>query len=163
MSVSPSTFRTSFRGTLGKFRLNVQFDVPAIGVTGLFGPSGCGKTTMLRCIAGLHRVAEGYCAIDGDVWQDGTRFRPAHKRPIGYVFQEASLFPHLSVKGNLLYGAPGRVPPRSGNGSIGFDEVVELFGLARLMERAPQNLSGRERQRVAMGRGLLSQPGFSDG
>jgi molybdate transport system ATP-binding protein len=122
------------------------------------GPSGCGKTTVLRCIAGLHRVTEGYCAIDGDVWQDGTRFRPAHTRPVGYVFQEASLFPHLSVKGNLLYGAPGRVPPRSGNGSIGFDEVVELFGLARLMERAPQNLSGGERQRVAMGRALLSQP-----
>ena len=76
-------------------------------MTALFGPSGCGKTTVLRCIAGLNRLADGFCEIDGDVWQDrdGT-FLPTHKRPLGYVFQEASLFPHLSVRKNLLFGAP---------------------------------------------------------
>ena len=158
MSGTAAIIRAMFRGTLGKFHLDVQFDMPATGVTGLFGPSGCGKTSVLRCMAGLQRVAHGYCEVNGDIWQDGAMFRPAHKRQIGYVFQEASLFPHLSVKGNLLYGAPGGVMPAGGNGRVGFDEVVELFGLARLMERAPRNLSGGERQRVAIGRALLSQP-----
>jgi molybdate transport system ATP-binding protein len=150
--------RAAFRGALGRFMLDAAFELPATGVTGLFGPSGCGKTSVLRCMAGLHRVAEGYCAIDGDVWQDGALFRPAHRRPVGYVFQEASLFPHLSVKRNLLYGAPGGLPPAGGNGGIGFAEVIGLLGLGPLMERAPQNLSGGERQRVAVGRALLSQP-----
>jgi molybdate transport system ATP-binding protein len=150
--------RAAFRGALGGFMLDAAFELPATGVTGLFGPSGCGKTTVLRCMAGLHRLAEGYCAIDGDVWQDGALFRPAHRRPVGYVFQEASLFPHLSVKRNLLYGAPSGLPPTGGDSGIGFDEVIGLLGLGPLLERAPQNLSGGERQRVAVGRALLSQP-----
>ena len=158
MSGTLAIIRATFRGTLGKFELDVRLDVPATGVTGLFGPSGCGKTTVLRCIAGLHRMPEGYCAVNGDVWQDGPVFRPPHKRPVGYVFQEASLFPHLSVRRNLLYGAPGGLPPSGGNGAIGFDDVISLLGLARLLERAPHHLSGGERQRVAMGRALLSQP-----
>jgi molybdate transport system ATP-binding protein len=153
---APSLIKVAFRGTLGQFTLDAAFEVPATGVTGLFGPSGCGKTSVLRGIAGLLRLADGHVAVNGDVWQNGPLFRPTHKRPLGYVFQEASLFPHLSVRSNLLYGAPGRQPPR-GDG-IGFDEVVELLGLIRLMERAPLNLSGGERQRVAMGRALLSQP-----
>jgi molybdate transport system ATP-binding protein len=157
MSDGRGIIRALFRGTLGRFRLDVGFDIPATGVTGLFGPSGSGKTSVLRGIAGLLRLPEGYIAIDGDVWQDGPLFRPAHKRAVGYVFQEASLFPHLSVRGNLLYGAPRREPPR-GAGIVSFDEVVEMLGLARLMDRAPQNLSGGERQRVAVGRALLSQP-----
>jgi molybdate transport system ATP-binding protein len=99
-------------------------------------------------------LAEGYCAIDGDVWQDGRSFRPTHRRPIGYVFQEASLFPHLSVRRNLLYGAPGTCPP----GEIGFGEVADLLGLSRLLNRSPRSLSGGERQRVAIGRALLSRP-----
>jgi molybdate transport system ATP-binding protein len=152
------TIRAAFRGALGRFALDAAFDIPARGVTGLFGPSGCGKTTVLRCMSGLHRMAEGYCAVDGEIWQDGAHFRPAHKRPVGYVFQEASLFPHLSVRGNLLFGAPGGTPPAGGNGGVGYDEVIELLGLARLLERAPQHLSGGERQRVAVGRALLSQP-----
>lgn len=147
----------SFRGTLGRFSLDAAFAAPATGVTGIFGPSGCGKTTVLRCMAGLQRLPEGYCAIDRDIWQDARSFRPAHKRPVGYVFQEASLFPHLSVRDNLLYGANG-VAPRAGNRSIGFDEVLALLGLEKLLIRAPGRLSGGERQRVAMGRALLSQP-----
>jgi len=149
--------RVAFRGRLGRFDLDAAFALPATGVTALFGPSGCGKTTVLRCMAGLQHLDEGFCAIDDDIWQDRSSFRPTCRRPIGYVFQEASLFPHLSVKRNLLYGAPRdwRTPGSSG---IGFDEITELLGLATLLDRAPRNLSGGERQRVAIGRALLSQP-----
>jgi molybdate transport system ATP-binding protein len=154
---APKTIEAAFRGMLGGFRLDAAFTVPALGVTALFGPSGCGKTTILRCIAGLQRLANGFCAVDGDVWQDRTSFRRPHERAIGYVFQEASLFPHLSVRGNLLYGAP-RDPRVAGAGTIAFDEVLDLLGLEQLLDRSPHNLSGGERQRVAVGRALLSQP-----
>jgi len=127
------------------------------GVTALFGPSGCGKTTVLRCLAGLQHLPEGFCSVDGENWQDKTTFRPTHERPIGYVFQEASLFPHLSVRRNLLYGAP-RGEPMSRSGAIAFNEVLDLLGLEKLLDRSPRNLSGGERQRVAVGRALLSQP-----
>ncbi|MBA4789539.1 MAG: molybdenum ABC transporter ATP-binding protein [Rhizobiales bacterium] len=143
----------AFCGTLGAFVLDVSLTLPARGVTALFGPSGCGKTTVLRCIAGLNRLP-GTCVVAGETWQDASAFRPTHRRPVGYVFQEASLFPHLSVRRNLLFGAPRR----QGAHAIPFDEVVRLLGLAHLLDRAPQNLSGGERQRVAVGRALLSQP-----
>jgi molybdate transport system ATP-binding protein len=155
--VEPKTIRATFRGMLGRFSLDASFSVPATGVTALFGPSGCGKTTVLRCMAGLQHLPDGYCAIDGDVWQDQTLFRRPHERPVGYVFQEASLFPHLSVRRNLLYGAPHGMPALH-PGGIAFDEVIELLGLKTLLDRSPQNLSGGERQRVAIGRALLSQP-----
>jgi molybdate transport system ATP-binding protein len=145
-----------FRGTLGRFTLDAAFTVPATGVTALFGPSGCGKTTVLRCIAGLQRLSEGLCTIGGDVWQDRTTFRPAYRRPVGYVFQEASLFPHFSVRRNLLYGAPRR--RQISAAETHFKEVIDLLGLAGLLNRSPQNLSGGERQRVAVGRALLSEP-----
>ncbi len=141
----------ALRGRLGAFTLDVAFAVPAQGVTVLFGPSGCGKTTVLRAIAGLQRL-DGHCRVDGQTWQDARRFEAPHRRAIGYVFQEASLFAHLSVRRNLTYGAP-RV-----SGAITFDEVAELLGLAPLLDRAPRHLSGGERQRVAIGRALLSQP-----
>lgn len=144
----------AFRGKVGGFSLDAALCVPATGVTALFGPSGCGKTTILRCIAGLHRMGDGRCVVDGDVWQSGAIFRPAYRRPVGYVFQEASLFAHLSVRRNLLYGAPSR----SVDHVIGLDEVVALLGLGALLGRAPAKLSGGERQRVAIGRALLSQP-----
>ncbi len=145
--------RVAFRGTLGRFALDAAFAVPAAGVTALFGPSGCGKTTMLRCIAGLTRQQDGLCLVGGEVWQEGATFRPTCQRPIGYVFQEPSLFPHLSVERNLRYGAP-----RRGSGRIGFAEVTDLLGLGHLLTRSPHHLSGGERQRVAIGRALLSQP-----
>ncbi len=152
------TIRTEFRGTIGKFSLDAGFTAPATGVTALFGPSGCGKTTVLRCIAGLLRVSDGLCEIDGDVWQErGGSFLPTHRRPLGYVFQEASLFPHLSVRRNLLFGAP-RHSDGAAQGGIAFDEVVDLLGVTPLLDRSPRNLSGGERQRVAIGRALLSQP-----
>ncbi len=150
------TIAIAFHGTLGGFQVDAACTVPARGITALFGPSGCGKTTVLRCVAGLMRLP-GRCVVDGEVWQDGSLFRPPHRRAVGYVFQEASLFPHLSVEGNLLYGAGGR-RPQSGGGRVGFDDAVALLGLASLLDRAPRHLSGGERQRVAIGRALLSQP-----
>ncbi len=154
---TPHLIRAEFRGTIGKFALDAAFTAPAKGVTALFGPSGCGKTMVLRCIAGLLRLNDGVFDIDGDVWQDRDGiFRPTHKRPLGYVFQEASLFPHLSVRRNLVFGAPrGDGAARAG---VAFDEVVELLGVAPLLDRSPRNLSGGERQRVAIGRALLTQP-----
>lgn len=150
---APGRIEAAFRGRLGGFSLDARFSVPATGVTAIFGPSGCGKTTVARCIAGLQHLPDSFCAIDGDVWQDGVQFRPVHRRPIGYVFQEPSLLPHLSVRRNLLYGAPKRA-----QAAIGFDEVVDLLGISALLDRSPHHLSGGERQRVAMGRALLSQP-----
>ena len=144
-----------FAGRLGAFVFDFTLEAPPSGVTALYGPSGCGKTTLLRCLAGLTRVPDGRCRVNGEIWQDGQRlFAPTHRRALGYVFQEASLFGHLSVKGNLLFGAP----PRGEAAAIGWDEVVDLCGLAPLLDRAPRELSGGERQRVALGRALLSQP-----
>jgi molybdate transport system ATP-binding protein len=149
--------RARFRGRLGAFALDAAFETPARGLTALFGPSGCGKTTLLRCAAGLARFADGYFAVADDVWQDETQFRPAHQRPIGVVFQEASLFTHLSVRRNLLYGYR-RAIAQGANEEIRFDDVIELLGITRLLERSTRDLSGGERQRVAIGRALLSQP-----
>lgn len=149
----PGRINAAFRGKLGNFTLDADLSVPASGVTAIFGSSGCGKTSVARCIAGLQRMADGFCAVDGEIWQDRNSFRPVHRRPIGYVFQEASLFPHLLVRGNLLFGAP-----KAAGTQIAFDEVVDLLGLAALLERSPHRLSGGERQRVAIGRALLSQP-----
>jgi molybdate transport system ATP-binding protein len=149
----------SLSGVLGDFSLSATFDVPARGVTSLFGPSGCGKTTVLRCLAGLQRLS-GRVIIDGEIWQDSDAgiFLPPHERHTGYVFQEASLFPHLSVKNNLLYGAR-RVRWSSGRqGTPDLDSVVDLLGIRHLLDRATTTLSGGERQRVAVGRALLSAP-----
>ncbi|MEM9123502.1 MAG: molybdenum ABC transporter ATP-binding protein [Pseudomonadota bacterium] len=145
------------RGQRGAFRLDVAFEAPATGVTALFGPSGSGKTTVLRGLAGLERL-EGRVALGDMVWQDeasGT-FAKTHERPIGYVFQEASLFPHLSVERNLTYGL-ARVRTEPGR-AMTLEGVVDLLGLQALRARAPGTLSGGERQRVAIGRALLAHP-----
>lgn len=156
MNSGDPAVEVAFAGTVGAFRLDVAFAVPASGVTALFGLSGCGKTTVLRCMAGLQRLP-GRCRVCGELWQDDARFLPAHRRPVGYVFQEASLFPHLTVRRNLLFGAPRH---RRGGAArnVMLDEAVDLLGLGNLLERSPQNLSGGERQRVAIGRALLSNP-----
>lgn len=150
-----TTLDARFRGRQGRFELEVAFTIPARGVTALFGPSGCGKTTVLRCLAGLQRLQEGYLRVDGRVWQDDQIFLPPHRRAVGYVFQEASLFPHLSVAANLLYGFKRS---RTRDKSPVFDEIVALLAMDHLLERSPRRLSGGERQRVAIGRALLSGP-----
>ncbi len=138
------------------FTLDVDLDLPGCGVTALFGHSGSGKTTLLRCIAGLERQGNGFLRFKGEVWQDSTRgvFLPTHKRPIGYVFQEASLFPHLSVRKNLDYG---RKRINSGH-RVSLDHAVELLGIGHLLDRTPDRLSGGERQRVAIARALATSP-----
>lgn len=162
MNTETGSLSARFSGRLGNFTLDVAFTVPARGVTALFGPSGCGKTTVLRCIAGLQVLPGGFFALNGAIWQDQNQFRPVHQRPIGYVFQEASLFAHLSVRDNLLFGYRRVVERRGGRAgaTVRFcpDAVIDLLGLAPLLERATIRLSGGERQRVAMGRALLSQP-----
>lgn len=145
----------AFSGALGAFSLDAAFQLPARGISALLGASGCGKTTILRCIAGLNRM-QGRFAIDGDVWQAGDMFRPPHRRPVGYVFQEASLFPHLSVRRNLLFGASRRND--ASNPLLSLDDVVRLLGCRHLLDRSVGALSGGERQRIAIGRALLSQP-----
>ena len=143
----------SFAGRLGAFRLEASFAFPTHGITALSGPSGSGKTTLLRCIAGLERL-EGRLSVSGEVWQDGRRFVPPHRRPVGVVFQEASLLSHLSVLDNLLYGARRT----SAKAEVSLDDTIDLLGLGPLLGRSTANLSGGERQRVALGRALLSQP-----
>ncbi|MGD8176642.1 molybdenum ABC transporter ATP-binding protein [Marinimicrobium sp. ARAG 43.8] len=137
------------------FELNTNLSVPAQGVTAIYGPSGSGKTTFLRCLAGLEKPDEGKLVVQGDSWQSAEHFKPAHKRPVGYVFQEASLFPHLSAGGNLAYAmrrAATRVTDEL------YQQVLSVMGIDALLSRYPENLSGGERQRVAIARALLIRP-----
>lgn len=136
------------------FTLDVDLDLPARGVTALFGPSGSGKTTLLRCLAGLERAPRAFLSVGGEIWQDDTRWLPTHQRPLGYVFQEASLFAHLTVLGNLRYGLrrTGEAP------RVSLEHAIELLGIDHLLERRPERLSGGELQRVAIARALALSP-----
>ena len=138
------------------FTLDVALELPARGVSALFGPSGCGKTTLLRALAGLERAA-GRVALGSQVWQDDASgcFVPTHRRELGYVIQEAALFPHLDVRRNLDYGRR-RIAP--GQRRVELDQAVELLGIGGLMARRPDTLSGGERQRVAIARALATSP-----
>jgi molybdate transport system ATP-binding protein len=151
-----TALQARLRVPLESFLLDVELEAVR-GLTALFGPSGSGKTTVLRCVAGLTRAAVGFVALEGECWQDEGRgwFAPAHRRACGYVFQESSLFSHLSVRRNLEYGWK-RVP--SVERRIALDHTVELLGIGPLLTRMPATLSGGERQRVAMARALLASP-----
>ena len=150
------SLRHRFPGADG-FSLDVAFSAATPGVTAIFGPSGCGKSTILAAVAGLLRPEAGRVALDGRVLLDRARgiAVPPEQRRCGLVFQDARLFPHMTVRSNLRYGLR-RAPPGT-NGS-GFDEVVALLGVEALLERRPCTLSGGEKQRVALGRALLSRP-----
>jgi len=140
-----------------EFTLEASFAAPTPGITAVFGRSGSGKTTLVNMISGLLAPDAGEVRLDDEVLTDSRAgiAVPAERRRIGYVFQDARLFPHLTVAGNLRYGEKrARAAPQV----IGFDEVVSLLGLAQLLERRPRQLSGGERQRVSLGRALLSQP-----
>ncbi|WP_122405373.1 molybdenum ABC transporter ATP-binding protein [Bradyrhizobium vignae] len=146
----PGLIEVVFRGSLAGTPLDVEFSVPAAGITAI---SGCGNTTVARCIGGLERLPTGFCALDGEVWQDEDTFRPPHLRPIGYIFQRPILFSDLSVRRNLLYGASKFEPTL-----IEVDAVLELLDLAPLLDRSPSLISDAERQRIVIGNALLSQP-----
>ncbi|MCP4236266.1 MAG: molybdenum ABC transporter ATP-binding protein [Aestuariibacter sp.] len=137
------------------FHLDVQLCLPEKGITSVVGPSGCGKTTLLRGIAGLEHCEGGFLRIGKDIWQDERTFLPTHKRPLGYVFQEASLFVHLSVLGNLEYGFKRIDKLRR---KIAIERAVELLRIASLLKRRAGSLSGGERQRVAIARALTVSP-----
>ncbi|KJZ49248.1 molybdenum ABC transporter ATP-binding protein [Pseudomonas fluorescens] len=139
------------------FALDVDLQLPGRGVTALYGHSGSGKTTCLRCIAGLERADQGFIQVNDEVWQDSNNriFVAPHKRALGYVFQEASLFPHLSVLANLEFGLK-RIPKPQRR--VDMAHATELLGIGHLLDRHPQHLSGGERQRVGIARALLTSP-----
>jgi molybdate transport system ATP-binding protein len=139
------------------FALDVDMALPQRGITALFGPSGSGKTTCLRVLAGLEPQARGTVRVLGELWQDSAQrvFRPLHRRALGYVFQEASLFDHLTVEGNLRFGFD-RTPV--GERRHGWDHGLALLGIGHLLQRLPHQLSGGERQRVAIARALATSP-----
>ncbi|HET6198496.1 MAG TPA: molybdenum ABC transporter ATP-binding protein, partial [Acetobacteraceae bacterium] len=143
--------------TRGSFHLAARFTAQP-GVTALFGRSGAGKSSLVDIVAGLIRPQRGRIVIDGEILVDTEArvFVPRHRRRVGYVFQDSRLFPHLSVRQNLLYG---RWFSRGEGGVAGdFGSIVELLGIGPLIERRPDSLSGGEKQRVAIGRALLAHP-----
>jgi molybdate transport system ATP-binding protein len=150
-----SEIRARFRLQRESFVLDVDLSIPGQGVTALFGPSGSGKTTVLRLLAGLERTPDGALAVGDAIWQDGARFVPTHRRPLGYVFQDANLFSHLSVRGNLDYGWR-RVP--EADRKVSLDHTIDLLGIRALLPREPTSLSGGEKQRVGIARALATSP-----
>lgn len=155
MSV-PTNLLLSLRLKREHFELAVDLRLPGQGISVIFGPSGSGKTTLLRCVAGLEQ-GQGLVQLGDQLWQDSNRshFRPTWQRDLGYVFQEASLFDHLSVADNLAYGQQ-RV--RKSGSDRALQDAIELLGIGALRDRMPASLSGGERQRVAIARALALQP-----
>lgn len=151
----PAPLHIDIAGQVGTFALETAFAAGA-GTTAVFGPSGAGKTTLLRMIAGLETPRRGTISAGGTAFYDSARGidLPAHRRRIGYVFQESRLFPHMTVRANLTY-APAA---KGGDAASRLDAIVDLMGIAHLLERRPARLSGGEKQRVAIGRALLSEP-----
>ena len=147
--------QVSIQKQLEAFALQVSFVLASHGITVLWGASGSGKTTLLQCLAGLLRPDAGRIACREAVWFDAERgvcLAPERRR-LGYVFQDVRLFPHLSVRSNMLFGRRFRGPS-----GVSFEDVVALLGLGRLLHRTPSDLSGGEKQRGAVGRALLACP-----
>ncbi|MCC1495347.1 molybdenum ABC transporter ATP-binding protein [Alcanivorax sp. 1008] len=137
------------------FTLDVDIKVPSHGVTGIFGASGCGKTTLLRCIAGLERDARGSVGFNGQLWQDSENFVPPWQRPVGFVFQDARLFPHMTVARNLNYGRRRSAPSPELSSP---EQIIDMLGIGHLLDRKPAQLSGGEQQRASIARALLRYP-----
>ncbi|MDZ7754738.1 MAG: molybdenum ABC transporter ATP-binding protein [Gammaproteobacteria bacterium] len=153
--MSGASIEARFRLPYPDFTLEVDLELPGRGITALFGHSGSGKTTLLRCIAGLDRPPAGRLVVQDEVWQDEVTFVPTHRRPLGYVFQEGSLFPHLTALGNIEFGlkrAADVLPPAA------LRHIIDLLGIGPLLARRPDQLSGGERQRVAIARALALKP-----
>ncbi len=151
-----SELQVALHGKRGAFQFDVRFEIPVAGITVVFGRSGAGKTLLLRALAGLEKM-QGVVKLSGSSWQnsDGGLFVKPERRRVGYVFQDAALFPHLSVQQNLVYALARR--PR-GAPALELAKVVRWLALGALLERRPTHLSGGERQRVAIARALLSVP-----
>ena len=149
--------RAKFELAFPGFVLQAAMEVPASGVTAIFGPSGCGKSTLLRCVAGLEHAASGFLQVSAETWQDDSRnvFVPTHRRLLGFVFQEPSLFSHLNVRRNLQFGYD-RTPAQQRK--ISWERTVELLDVGPLLHRMPEGLSGGEKQRVAIARAVLAAP-----
>lgn len=145
----------AFKINLGNFTLDIEVQCPGTGLTAVVGPSGSGKTTFLKCLAGLIQAPGGHLVVNGEVWQNEQKFLPTYKRPLGYVFQDASLFPHLSVEGNLEYG---RKRSKNNLSQLNSQEVLDVLNIRHLLKRPVHNLSGGEAQRVAMARALFRNP-----
>ncbi len=136
------------------FALDSEIDIPGRGITGIFGQSGSGKTTLLRCMAGLIRAENGRLSVNGEVWQSDVTYLPTHQRSLAYVFQESSLFPHLTVQANLDYAIK-----RAAAVDREYQEhILALMELKHLLDRVPEQLSGGGRQRVAIARAFLIRP-----
>jgi molybdate transport system ATP-binding protein len=143
------------QSAINSFELDIDIDIPGQGITAIFGESGSGKTSLLRCIAGLENNAFGCLNVNGELWQNASVFVPTYKRSLGYVFQEASLFEHLTSMGNLCYAIKRN--NQTANPEL-LEQVVSVMGIEGILEQFPQQLSGGERQRVAIARALLSEP-----
>ena len=152
-----SSITARFKLDYGNFQLSVNVNLPNSGISVLFGHSGSGKTTLLRCIAGLQKAENGFLKINGNIWQDSDNniFLPTHKRPLGYVFQEANLFSHLTVQNNLNFGLK-RINAKSNTEK--YQQILSLLGIEHLLDRMPERLSGGEKQRVAIARALVLNP-----
>ena len=148
-----SSIHATFLLKRENFTLDVNLQISGKGITVIQGASGSGKTTILRCIAGLETPDKGYLSVNGVVWQDGSMSLPPYQRPIGYVFQEDSLFDHLTAEKNILFGCKERsyIP-------ADFVPVIDILGISHLLNRMPSELSGGERQRVALARALAVNP-----
>ena len=149
-------FSLKYQGTgIKPFSLDVSVKLPAQGVTAIFGASGCGKTSLLRCMTGLEKVSSGQFKIADLTWQDESYFEPVHTRQQGVVFQEASLFEHLTVQGNLDYASKRAGKISQSTSYIEYQQVLSLLGIEHLLAQYPGSLSGGEKQRVSIARALL--------
>ena len=158
-----STLHLQIQMSRSAFQLNLDLQLPSEGITAIFGPSGSGKTTLLRAVAGLETNAQGRIQIGTHIWQDTSLgiCLPTWQRPLGYVFQESSLLPHLSVVDNLNFGLKRALKSAGvalSDAQIALQASVELLGIGSLLQRMPQELSGGERQRVAIARAIAMQP-----